>query len=175
MTHDSCTYCPHCGEVISTDLDTVSSPCNQFVVRGQEVWINGQGKRFRGSQCKILKNLAAAWGRVVTKETLYFSMYSLISDDEQPCFKVIDVFVCQIRRELAGTGFRIRTIWGGGYVLEAGEQLFSGKPTSKPWSAKEEGKLATEFGRKPTRDIARELGRTSAAVLSKHNRMEGTV
>lgn len=52
-----------------------------------------------------------------TKEQLYDAMYSLRHEDEQPVLKVVDVFVCKVRKKLAPHGISIGTIWGVGFEM----------------------------------------------------------
>ena len=46
-------------------------------------------------------------------------MTRLYSDTEAPDSKIVDVFVCKLRRKLAAAGAAeiIRTVWGRGYVV----------------------------------------------------------
>jgi two-component system cell cycle response regulator CtrA len=60
----------------------------------------------------IVEVLAMRRGRVVTKEQLLSHMYQV---DDEPNAKIIDVFICKIRKKL-GAGF-IETAWGRGYII----------------------------------------------------------
>lgn len=56
---------------------------------------------------------------IMTKDGLMSALYRDLGKDE-PELKIIDVFVCKIRRKLreAGVeGIRIETVWGQGYRL----------------------------------------------------------
>jgi two-component system, cell cycle response regulator CtrA len=56
-------------------------------------------------------------GTTLTKEMFLNHLYSGI---DEPELKIIDVFVCKLRRKLApATGGKhyIETVWGRGYVL----------------------------------------------------------
>lgn len=53
----------------------------------------------------------------VSKDYLIRVLYNDEWDDP-PQEKIIDVFVCKIRKKFEGTGWSIRTIWGSGYRLE---------------------------------------------------------
>lgn len=70
---------------------------------------------FTRKQAQILATLEH--GRVVSKAALFETMYAARPDAPHP--KVIDAFLCRIRRMIAaaGYGFEIRTIRGGGYQL----------------------------------------------------------
>lgn len=51
----------------------------------------------------------------VTKEQIYRALY-LYEDEVE--MKIVDVFVCKIRKKLAAYGIAITTIWGRGYTLD---------------------------------------------------------
>jgi two-component system cell cycle response regulator CtrA len=56
--------------------------------------------------------------RVLSKEALLRSMYdSRCAADEIPELKIVDVFICKIRRKLKPYGISIETSWGNGYYL----------------------------------------------------------
>lgn len=52
-------------------------------------------------------------GRPRTKDSLMAVVYGGALD--MPEAKIIDVFVCKIRRKIAGSGISIETLWGSGY------------------------------------------------------------
>ena len=54
----------------------------------------------------------------VTKGEMLDNYYALMSEEKLPDIKIIDVLVCQIRKKIKGTQFRIETVWGVGYRLE---------------------------------------------------------
>ncbi len=66
----------------------------------------------------ILELLAMRKGSVLTKEMFLNHLYSSI---DEPEIKIIDVFVCKLRKKLAkasnGTNY-IATVWGRGYMLK---------------------------------------------------------
>jgi two-component system cell cycle response regulator CtrA len=53
---------------------------------------------------------------MATKEQLMTALYSG-RPDEEPEIKIIDVFVCKIRKKLKPFGVKINTVWGQGYSL----------------------------------------------------------
>lgn len=55
----------------------------------------------------------------MTKSALYDALYSLRHADEQPEPKIVDVFICKLRKKLGRHGISIRTVWGHGYELTA--------------------------------------------------------
>lgn len=54
-------------------------------------------------------------GRVHAKSAILTYLYS--GADEEPDAKIIDVFISQLRKKLAGTGINIETVWGVGYRI----------------------------------------------------------
>lgn len=56
-------------------------------------------------------------GEVVTKENFFSLMYALNSTDETPQLKIIDVFICKLRKKLAIHDIQIETVWGEGYRI----------------------------------------------------------
>jgi two-component system cell cycle response regulator CtrA len=66
---------------------------------------------------EILASLALRSGSILTKEMLLTNLYGGM---DEPCLKIIDVFLYKLRKKLAfasnGQSY-IQTIWGRGYVL----------------------------------------------------------
>nr|WP_246713314.1 helix-turn-helix domain-containing protein [Rhizobium sp. BK112] len=50
-----------------------------------------------------------------TKQSIMMALYS--DRAEEPEIKIVDVFVCKLRKKLSRFGVRIETIWGQGYRL----------------------------------------------------------
>ena len=66
---------------------------------------------------ELLQALAQAQGRILTKEDLIDRLYPAPGG---PGARIIDVFLCKLRRKLARAGghrIRIETVWGAGYRL----------------------------------------------------------
>lgn len=57
-------------------------------------------------------------GRLCTKEYLLDCLYAMDPDGEAQ-IKIIDVFICKIRKKLNHLGFDIETVWGRGYRFHA--------------------------------------------------------
>jgi two-component system, cell cycle response regulator CtrA len=58
---------------------------------------------------------ALSVGRVVSKGQLLDSISH--ANGEQPEIKIVDVFICKIRKKLKPFGLEITTHWGAGYSL----------------------------------------------------------
>ena len=70
-----------------------------------------------GKEYQILELLSLRKGMTLTKEMFLNHLYGGI---EEPDVKIIDVFICKLRKKLAvacnGVHF-IETVWGRGYAL----------------------------------------------------------
>lgn len=69
-------------------------------------------------QYGLFRALLDAKGRVLSKEQLLDRLYGLEADDP-PESKIVDVFVCKVRKVIEPIGLKIGTAWGRGYYLEA--------------------------------------------------------
>ena len=79
--------------------------------------IDGLPVHLTGKEYAILELLALRKGTTLTKEMFLNHLYGGV---DEPELKIIDVFVCKLRKKLAsasaGENF-IETVWGRGYVL----------------------------------------------------------
>ena len=81
------------------------------------VEIDGQPLHLTGKEYGILELLSLRKGTTLTKEMFLNHLYGGM---DEPELKIIDVFVCKLRKKLtAATGGEnyIETVWGRGYVL----------------------------------------------------------
>lgn len=70
--------------------------------------------RLTGKEAEML--LLFSDGKMHRKEHIMSVLYSTSVDDE-PELKIIDVFVCKLRKKLDGSGIVVETVWGQGYWL----------------------------------------------------------
>ena len=82
-----------------------------------------------GKEYQILEILALRKGTTLSKEMFLNHLYGGM---DEPELKIIDVFICKLRKKLANaSGGRdyIETVWGRGYMLrepsEADERLIA--------------------------------------------------
>ena len=69
------------------------------------------------SEYKILELLSLRKNTLLTKEMCLNHLYNGLSEPE---IKIIDVFICKLRKKIAaasGGKTQIETVWGGGYML----------------------------------------------------------
>jgi two-component system cell cycle response regulator CtrA len=79
--------------------------------------VAGRPANLTGSEYTLLPLLAQRQGSTLTKEMLLNHLYGGMDEAE---IKIIDVFICKLRRKLAqASGGRnyIETVWGRGYML----------------------------------------------------------
>lgn len=58
-------------------------------------------------------------GRVFSKEALLQAVAPAWGEEQE--IKIVDVFVCKLRKKLKGLGVSIETVWGRGYRLSQHE------------------------------------------------------
>ncbi len=94
----------------------------QLNLDSREVTVNGQQVHLTGKEYAILELLVLRKGMVLTKEAFLNHLYGGM---DEPEMKIIDVFVCKLRKKLAlaGADNLIGTVWGRGYMIRepAGE------------------------------------------------------
>ena len=81
------------------------------------VEISGAHVHLTGKEYQILELLSLRKGTTLTKEMFLNNLYGGMDEPEG---KIIDVFVCKLRKKLAnasGGKNYIETVWGRGYVL----------------------------------------------------------
>ena len=80
------------------------------------------GKRvgsLTGREYALFRLLLNAKGRTLSKELIIGELYAkeYRADDEMPEMKIIDVFICKLRKKITGLGLDVGTTWGRGYYL----------------------------------------------------------
>ncbi len=81
------------------------------------VEVNSQRVHLTGKEYQMLELLSLRKGTTLTKEMFLNHLYGGM---DEPELKIIDVFICKLRKKLsAATGGEnhIETVWGRGYVL----------------------------------------------------------
>lgn len=56
---------------------------------------------------------------MATKEQLLIAVTSDVTGNKQPEIKIVDVYICKMRKKLEPFGIVIETVWGRGYNLDA--------------------------------------------------------
>ena len=84
--------------------------------------VSGQQIHLTPSEYKILELLSLRKNTLLTKEMCLNHLYNGLSEPE---IKIIDVFICKLRKKIAavtGGDGQIETVWGGGYMLRDAPQ-----------------------------------------------------
>jgi two-component system, cell cycle response regulator CtrA len=82
----------------------------------REVTVAGNQVHLTGKEYSILELLALRRGFVLTKEAFLNHLYGGM---DEPEIKIVDVFICKLRKKLAkfGVTHLIGTVWGRGYMI----------------------------------------------------------
>ena len=100
----------HSQSVISTGKLAVN-------LDARTVEVDGQAVHLTGKEYGILELLSLRKGTTLTKDMFLNHLYGGM---DEPELKIIDVFICKLRKKLAaatGGDNYIETVWGRGYVL----------------------------------------------------------
>lgn len=95
----------------------------------KEATVSGKLIHLTGKEYAILELLALRKGFVLTKEAFLNHLYGGM---DEPEMKIVDVFICKLRKKLAHAGLSnlIGTVWGRGYMIREGANVPL-EPTSK--------------------------------------------
>jgi two-component system, cell cycle response regulator CtrA len=86
-------------------------------INTKTVEVDGARVHLTGKEYQILELLSLRKGTTLTKEIVLSNLYNGM---DEPEIKIIDVFICKLRKKLAnasGGKNYIETVWGRGYVL----------------------------------------------------------
>jgi two-component system, cell cycle response regulator CtrA len=100
----------HSQSVIKTGRVAVNLDAKTVDVEGKTVHLTGK-------EYQMLELLSLRKGTTLTKEMFLNHLYGGM---DEPELKIIDVFICKLRKKLAeatGGANYIETVWGRGYVL----------------------------------------------------------
>ncbi|MEZ5885130.1 MAG: response regulator transcription factor [Paracoccaceae bacterium] len=100
----------HAQSVIRTGKIAVNLDAKTVEAEGQPVHLTGK-------EYQMLELLSLRKGTTLTKEMFLNHLYGGM---DEPELKIIDVFICKLRKKLAevtGGENYIETVWGRGYVL----------------------------------------------------------
>ena len=106
----------HAQSVITTGDLVVNLDAKTVEVGGQRVHLTGK-------EYQMLELLSLRKGTTLTKEMFLNHLYGGM---DEPELKIIDVFICKLRKKLdaASGGINyIETVWGRGYVLREPDQI----------------------------------------------------
>ena len=99
---------------------------------GKTVEVNGHRVHLTGKEYQMLELLSLRKGTTLTKEMFLNHLYGGM---DEPELKIIDVFICKLRKKLAtaaGGKHYIETVWGRGYVLRDPSESTATAPARSP-------------------------------------------
>ncbi len=100
----------HSQSVINTGKISVN-------LDAKTVEVDGKAVHLTGKEYQMLELLSLRKGTTLTKEMFLNHLYGGM---DEPELKIIDVFICKLRKKLSeatGEDSCIETVWGRGYVL----------------------------------------------------------
>ncbi len=88
----------------------------QLNIDSHEVRVGDREVRLTGKEYAMLELLALRKGMTLTKEAFLNHLYGGM---DEPDSKIVDVFICKLRKKLADAGAPdvIGTVWGRGYIM----------------------------------------------------------
>ena len=108
----------HSHSVIRTGKLTINLDTKAVEVEGQRLHLTGK-------EYAMLELLCLRKGTTLTKEMFLNHLYGGM---DEPELKIIDVFICKLRKKLAAATegeHYIETVWGRGYVMRDPQPLRS--------------------------------------------------
>ena len=111
----------HAQSIIRTGKITVNLDAKTVEVAGRTVHLTGK-------EYQMLELLSLRKGTTLTKEMFLNHLYGGM---DEPELKIIDVFICKLRKKLSqatGGDNHIETVWGRGYVLRDPEPSVEEQP-----------------------------------------------
>ena len=106
----------HARSIVQTDDLIVNVDAKTVYIK--QIRVNLTGKEYR-----MLELLSLRRGTTITKEMFLSQLYGGM---DEPEIKIIDVFMCKIRKKLAiasGGKEYIETVWGRGYLLREPQEV----------------------------------------------------
>jgi len=105
---DDPSQCPCCRQALPQSPELIVDESG-ILVR------NGRFAALTRHEFALFETLQNAGHRILSREALLRSIYGL--QIEEPEIKIIDVFVCKLRKKLKPLGVEIQAVWGSGYRL----------------------------------------------------------
>ncbi len=121
----------HAHSIIQTGRLSVNLDAHTVEVDGQPVHLTGK-------EYGILELLSLRKGTTLTKEMFLNHLYGGM---DEPELKIIDVFICKLRKKLSvATGGKnyIETVWGRGYVLREPDENEIPQEFDKFWNEEQQ-------------------------------------
>jgi len=108
--------CPLCGAAIADDGRILVD------IEGGLIVSNGRVAQLTKQEFAVFEAMWLSRPLLRTKEQLLDAVYGLLPSADAAEIKIIDVFVCKIRKKLEGMDVPLETVWGRGYrILTPGQ------------------------------------------------------
>ncbi len=101
---------------LEAEVDDLREQIRLLLAGGVQEWRPPLEFGLTGSEAAVLRALVGHDG-VLTKQRMMDLVYADRPNDE-PQSKIIDVFVCKLRRKLKPYALEIGTVWGQGYQMD---------------------------------------------------------
>ena len=106
----------HSESIIRTGKLSVNLDTRSVEVAGKQLHLTSK-------EYSIIELLSLRKGSAITKDMFLNHLYGGV---DEPEFKIVDVFVCKLRKKImtaAGGENYIETVWGRGYVLKEADSI----------------------------------------------------
>jgi two-component system cell cycle response regulator CtrA len=106
----------HAQSIIKTGLIEVNLDAKMVEIGGKSVHLTGK-------EYQVLELLSLRKGATISKDMFLNHLYGGM---DEPELKIIDVFICKLRKKLehaTGCHTSIETVWGRGYILRDPEPV----------------------------------------------------
>ena len=113
----------HAESLIQTGRLAINMDARSVEVAGRRLHVTGK-------EYAILELLSLRKGTTLTKEMFLDHLYGGM---DEPELKIIDVFICKLRKKIAaitGGDHYIETVWGRGYVLKDPDAAAERRPAA---------------------------------------------
>ena len=100
--------CPTCGQDYHADEVCVDPDTGI-------VYYQDKSAQLTHTEAKLMEALVRAMPRLLDRDQLMGAMYE--GRIEDPDWKIVDVFICKVRKKLKGTGLDIHNVWSRGWQL----------------------------------------------------------
>lgn len=96
----------------------------EFLIEGK---MGGAGRQILGMLMKA---------ELLRRSAIYAALWGALPDVDQPEEKIVDVYICKIRRDLKPWGIKIEAVWGLGYYMSPAHKRALEAKLAELWAAR---------------------------------------
>jgi two-component system, cell cycle response regulator CtrA len=113
--------CPHCA-LLEIERDRAEARALQLeaALRPPDGWNTPLEWGLTRAEAQTVGALISR--EQCTKQALMLATTTAVIVDDDREVKIVDVFVCKLRKKLEPFGWRIETVWGRGYAIPADQR-----------------------------------------------------